>query len=207
MRDQAAHFAARSACGPGDAAVCLNWTRRASTLSDELLFFPQEFLRAPHGFLFAQRSAGRRFGKNMPERVQRTVRPQDHRELLRWLSRKNVRARGRRECACLNIVRSGNPNSLAQIFVRNGIGDVHEDRSVVIRIGIQAPLAQDLIGLHAGGFRVDREFQVLADGLRIQTPDQRTSNKHQTARKASFAGPGPRSRLLWFREFRLLVRS
>src|SRR5882762_1374054 len=49
----------------------------------ELLFFPQEFLRAAHGFLFGQRSAGRLFGKSMPERVQRPVRPQDHRELLR----------------------------------------------------------------------------------------------------------------------------
>ena len=116
--------------------------------------------------------------------MQRPVRPQDHRELLRLAVAEITHApEGAWNARVINRVCSGDPNSLAQKFVHNRVGDVHEDRSVVIRIGIQAPLAQDLIGLHAGGFRVDGELQVLANGLRIQTPDQSTSNKHAHAKE------------------------
>src|SRR6266403_620160 len=144
------------------------WLDESPTFQIELLFFPQEFLRAGHGFLFGQRSAGRLFGKNMPGRMQRPVRPQDHRELLRLAVPEITYApEGAWNARVINSVRSGNPNSLAQIFVHKRVGDVGEDRSVVVRIGIKAALAQELIGPHAGSARVDGEFQVLANGLRI----------------------------------------
>ena len=125
---------------------------QSPVLQIEFLFFAEKFLRARHGFFFRQRSARRFFRESVTDRVERPVGPQNDGELFRLAVAEIAHAP---ECGGnlpgIDGVDSRNSDSLPQKFIHNRIGDVHEEGGVVIRIWIEATLAEDLVGPRAGG--------------------------------------------------------
>ena len=78
-------------------------------------------------------------------------------------------------------------SALAQKFVRHRVHNVREDDRALVGMGINAPAAQDFVSLSARGFGVQREFQIVADGFRLQPPDSETAGDQEQGEKSNHA--------------------
>src|SRR5712692_4569187 len=114
----------------------------------------------------------------MPDGVERAIGSQNDSELFRLAVAEITHApKCSRNALRVDGVDSRNTDSLTKEFIYSRIGDVRENGSVVIRIWINAALSHDLVRARASRSRIDGQFQVFADGLRLQPPCQHTSGE------------------------------
>ena len=144
----------------------------------KFLFIAQKLLCARNGLFFCERRARRLFRQCVPHRVQRSMGLQDNRELFGLAVAEVTHAPQRsRNALRVDSVDSRNSHALPQVFVHNRIGNIDENGGVVIRIWIGTALAHDLVRACSRGACIHGQFQVFADGLRLQPPRQQTSPK------------------------------
>src|SRR2546423_13794171 len=125
----------------------------------------------------------------MPQRMKRPVGLQNDREFFRLAVAETAHAPERSgNLSGVDGVDSRNTDALPQIFVCIRVSIVDEHDGVVVRIWIDATLAHDLIGARTSRSRVDRQLQVIANGLRLEPPRQPAASKQADSKESDQAG-------------------
>ena len=143
----------------------------------KFLLVAQKLLCARNGLFFCERRARRLFRQCVPHRVQRSIGLQDNRELFGLAVAEVTHAPQRsRNALRADSVDSRNSHTLPQVFVHKWIGNVDKNSSMVIRIWIGASPPNDLVGPGPGRSCIHGQFQIFADGFRLQPPRQQASS-------------------------------
>ena len=121
--------------------------------------------------------------------MKRPVGLQNDRELFRLAVAEIAHAPERsRNLPGVDGVDSRNTDALPQIFVCIWVSIIDEHDGAIVRIWIDATLAYDLIGARTSRSRVDRQLQVIANGLRLEPPRQPAANQQADSKESDHAG-------------------
>ena len=144
-----------------------------------LFFFAQILFRAPNRFFFPEGRPGGVFGNLVLQREKRAIRFEFGGVLLGLAVAEIARLPDRaRNLPVVNLVYPGDAHPLAKKFVGHRVDDVRKHHRALVRARIHAACAQNLIRLGARALGVHRQFQIIADGFRLQTPgDERSGDQ------------------------------
>src|SRR5215472_1918842 len=153
-------------------------------------FLAQILLRARHCFFLLERRASRVFSNFVLQRKKGAVRLEFDGELLGLAIPEITRLPKRsRHLGGVDFVDARDSHSFAKEFVRHRIHDIREDHGAFVRTRIHSAPSEDLVRLGARGLRINGEFQIIANGFRLQAPnDKRPGNQARRENRHHFGG-------------------